>query len=71
MRNRYAKMGIHRQPATTNPEMSSGTPFAPSPIASNQSYMVPVWIDTVAVRTAPNSKKKPPTSIIPGDDAFE
>ena len=42
MRNKYAKMGIHRQPATTNPEINSGTPFEPSPIASSQSYMVPV-----------------------------
>ena len=27
--------------------------------------------DTDAVKMAPKSEKKPPTSIIPGDDAFE
>ena len=42
MRNKYAKMGIHRQPATTSPDMSSGTPLLPSPMASNPARGVAV-----------------------------
>ena len=31
--------------------------------------VAPVWIDTVSVKNGLKIEKKPPTSIIPGDDA--